>query len=133
MSDFEFFVFYFSSLKREWYLMGIIILICYIFPIRDFQSMIYTGFFSFSCFLSALARELLFQIYQSVVRIYLREKRDVFLYPYVSLPLIHTRSAHTRTHATTHTYTHVRARNHYTVCVCVRVCSFYGGIHNYIA
>ena len=57
--------------------MGIIILICYIFPIRDFQSMIFSGFSS--CFVSALASELLFQIFQSVVRIYLREKPDVFL------------------------------------------------------
>ena len=84
-TDFEFFVFYFSSLKCEWYLMGIIILICYIFLIRDFQSMIFSGFFFFflfffsSSFVSALAHELLFQIYQCVVRIYLREKPDVFL------------------------------------------------------
>ena len=59
--------------------MGIIILICYIFPIRDFQSMIFSGLFSSFCFVSALAREHLFQIDQSVVRIYLREKPDVFL------------------------------------------------------
>ena len=77
-TDFEFFVFYFSSLKCEWYLMGIIILICYIFLICDFQSMIFRGFSS-SCLVSALARELLFQIYQSILRIDLREQPDVFL------------------------------------------------------
>ena len=58
--------------------MGIIILICYIFFIRDFQGMIFSGFFFFFCFVSALARELLFQIYQNLVRIYLWEKPDVF-------------------------------------------------------
>ena len=42
------FCFQFSFLKREWYLMGIIILICYIFLIRDLQSIIFSGFvFSF--------------------------------------------------------------------------------------
>ena len=72
-TDSEFLVLYFSSLKRERYLMGVIILICYIFLFS------FSFFSSSSCFVSAQARELLIQIYQSVVPIYLLEKPDVFL------------------------------------------------------
>ena len=108
--------------------MGIIVLICYIFLIRDIQTVIFSGFFFFLLFRFGTGTwDFISDLPERPANLFAGETRRfsvAICRPYVNSQT-HTqthRHTHTHTHArTTHAHTHTRARNHSTVCVCVCV------------
>ena len=118
-TDFEFFVFYFSSLKCEWYLMGIIILICYIFLICDFQSMMYSGFFFFFLFHFGTGTwAFISDLPERCANLFAGESRS----PSVNSHTCTHAHTHTCMQPHTHTLTCMRATSTQCVCVCTWVC-----------